>query len=75
MRIFIAAAILALLTGTAFAQQTKEDPGAAKWDPPPKVDEEAYRNAVNRMPEKKTSSDPWGAVRPADAEKEKKKKN
>jgi hypothetical protein len=69
MRLFITVAILALLTGAAYAQ--KPDPGAAKWDPPPKVDEEAYRNAVKRIPEKTGEFDPWGSVRSKDKEKKK----
>lgn len=76
MRLLITVAFLALITSAAYAQ--KQDPGPLKEAfPEPKVDEEAYRNATNRIraPEKKTSSDPWGTVRPADGDKEKKKKN
>jgi hypothetical protein len=71
MRFFLTVAIFALLTSAAYAQ--REDKGAAKWDPPPKVDENAYRDAVNRIPDKKGASDPWGTVRPAEVDSKKKK--
>jgi len=39
-------------------------------DPPPgafgtqqKVDEQAYRDAVKRIPDQKPAADPWGTVR------------
>ena len=71
MRIFLTVAIVALLTSVAYAQ--RDERGAAKWDPPPKVDENAYRDAVNRIPDGKSTSDPWGTVRPAEVDNKKKK--
>jgi hypothetical protein len=72
----VAAAALALLTIPAEAQlsgkrhagdeQKKADPGR------PKVDEKAYKAALDRIPEPKEKYDPWGAARPADAAKKSK---
>ena len=69
----IAAVALALLAVPASAQlnskrhagdaQKKADPGA------PKVDEKAYKAALERIPEPKEKYDPWGVARPADAAK------
>jgi hypothetical protein len=72
----IAATALALLTLPAHAQlnnkrhagdeQKKSDPGR------PKVDEKAYKAALERIPEPKEKYDPWGAARPGDAAKKSK---
>jgi hypothetical protein len=74
MKAFIsAAAALALLAAPAHAQlnskrhagdaQTKADPGR------PKVDDKAYKAALEKIPEPKEKYDPWGVARPADAAK------
>jgi hypothetical protein len=72
----IAAVALALLAAPASAQlnnkrhagdeQKKADPGR------PKVDEKAYKAALERIPEPKEKYDPWGVARPADAAKKSK---
>jgi hypothetical protein len=59
VRIFIAAIILGLLSSTAYAK----DFGPLPEAPKEKVDEQAYRNAIKRIPDQKSSSDPWGTVR------------
>ena len=74
--LMIAAAALALLAAPAHAQldgkrhatdaQKKVDPGR------PKVDEKAYKAALERIPEPKEKYDPWGAARPGDAAKQSK---
>jgi hypothetical protein len=38
----------------------------------PKVDEKAYKAALERIPEPKEKYDPWGAARPGDAAKKSK---
>src|SRR5205085_6094309 len=74
MKAFTFAAVaLALLTVPAHAQlnskrhagdaQTKADPGR------PKVDEKAYKAALERIPEPKEKYDPWGAARPSELTK------
>ena len=60
MRIFVTAFILGLLTSAAYAKDFGPAPNAF---PEPKVDEQAYRDSVKRIPDKKSSSDPWGSVR------------
>jgi hypothetical protein len=72
----IAAVALALLAVPASAQlnskrhagdaQKKADPGAAK------VDEKAYKAALERIPEPKEKYDPWAVTKPADAGKKSK---
>ena len=77
MKAFTVAAIaLALLVVPASAQlnskrhagdgQTKADPGR------PKVDEKAYKAALEKIPEPKEKYDPWGVARPGDAAKKSK---
>ena len=72
----IAAVALALLVVPAHAQlnnkrhagdaQKKADPGA------PKVDEKAYKAALERIPDPKEKYDPWAVTKPADAGKKSK---
>ena len=71
----IAAVTLALLAAPAYAQlsgkrhagdaEKKADPGR------PKVDEKAYKAALERIPEPKEKYDPWGVARPDAAKKAK----
>ncbi len=58
MRIFIAAAMLGLMASAVYA---KDFP--AQEIPQKQIDERAYRDSVKRIPDKPTSSDPWGSVR------------
>ena len=59
MRIFVAAIVLGSLTVAASAK----DFGPLPEAPPQTADEQAYRDAVRRIPEPKSASDPWGSVR------------
>jgi hypothetical protein len=72
----MAAVALALLAGPAHAQlNSKRHAGDAqkKTDSAaPKVDEKAYKAALERIPEPKEKYDPWGAARPGDAAKKSK---
>jgi hypothetical protein len=62
VRIFVAATILGLLTGAAFAGAMDPLPGA--FDTQQKVDEQGYRDAIKRIPDQKpANTDPWGTVR------------
>ena len=63
MRIFIAGIIIGMLTGAASAK----DFGPLPEPPTQKADEQAYRDAIKRIPDPKSSSDPWGSVRDAGA--------
>ncbi len=72
----IASVALALLATPASAQlnskrhagdqQNKAGPGR------PKVDEKAYKAALERIPEPKEKYDPWAVARPGDAAKKSK---
>jgi hypothetical protein len=72
----IAAITLALLAAPAHAQlNSKRHAGDAekKADPGrPKVDEKAYKAALERIPESKEKYDPWGSMRPAEPVKKSK---
>jgi hypothetical protein len=77
MRIFSAAAVIALLTGPAYAQiQTPNInliPELGSKTPEEKeqeaVRDKAYRESLKKIPDAKTSSDPWGNVRSVDTPK------
>jgi hypothetical protein len=58
VRIFIAAAMLVFMAGAAYAKDFDPLP-----ETPKTIDERAYRDSVKRIPDKPTSSDPWGSVR------------
>ena len=75
MKVFtIAALILSVLAMPAYAQGKRphgvEDKKAR--DDRPKVDEKAYKAALERIPEPKEKYDPWGVARPADGAKKSK---
>ncbi|WP_426441873.1 hypothetical protein [Bradyrhizobium genosp. P] len=65
-RFTIAAVVLAFITTPALAQGRhggqKEDNATATK---PKVDEKAYKAALDRIPEPKEKYDPWGVTKPA----------
>jgi hypothetical protein len=77
MRILvIAAAVLALAATSAQAQMggggrrgANEPP---KADNKPKVDEKAYKAALERIPEPKDKYDPWSGARPSEPAKKSK---
>ena len=75
MRILAAAAVVALLTAPAYAQapQINLIPEIQSKTPEEKeadaVKERAYRESLKKIPDAKTSSDPWGSVRNTDTPK------
>lgn len=73
MRILvIAAAVLALTAASAEAQgrgRGQPNEGAPKADNKPKIDEKAYKAALERIPEPKEKYDPWSGARPAEPAK------
>ena len=72
MRILvIAAAVLALTAASAQAQGAAAEASRTKpkSDNKPKVDEKAYKAALERIPEPKEKYDPWGGARPAEPAK------
>jgi hypothetical protein len=74
----VAAVILALLSAPAFAQGAKGGGGGAPPKDPneatKKIDEKAYKSALERIPEPTEKYDPWGVARPAEPAKEPAKK-
>ncbi|SHM75061.1 hypothetical protein [Bradyrhizobium lablabi] len=75
MRMLSAAAMLVLLTAPAYAQTPNINliPELQSKSPEEKEAEaakdKAYKDSLKKIPEAKTSSDPWGAVRSTDAPK------
>ncbi len=69
--LMMAVAMLALIAMPAHAQMGKhgKSDADAKTDQPKKVDEKAYKAALERIPEPKEKYDPWGVARPADPAK------
>ena len=76
MRIILAAAVLALLAGPAFAQNDDHVPryGEEEKEKTPeqkraeKASQDAYQRSLSNIPDK-GPSDPWGAVRSTDTPK------
>jgi len=75
MRILGAAAVIALLTGPAYAQtpQINLIPEIRSKSPEEKeadaAKDKAYRESLKKIPDAKASSDPWGNVRGAETPK------
>ncbi|WP_027580646.1 hypothetical protein [Bradyrhizobium sp. Ai1a-2] len=69
MRIFVAAVMIALMTGSAFAQDAVPRYGDVDKEKSPSQKEEernaerAYKKSLRNIPDKSGPSDPWGAVR------------
>jgi hypothetical protein len=70
MRVLRAAAVIALLIGPAYAQDTPHInliPEIASKTPEEKeadqARDKAYRESLRKIPDAKVSSDPWGNVR------------
>ena len=70
----IAALILSLLAMPAHAQGRRPHGGEDKkaTADKPKVDDKAYKAALERIPEPKEKYDPWGVARPAEPAKKSK---
>lgn len=66
----MAAAVLALTAGSVEAQGRRQpNDGAKPVDDTPKVDEKAYKAALERIPEPKDKYDPWGGARTSEPAK------
>jgi hypothetical protein len=67
----LVAVAVTLLATPAAAQMGKRNPGAEgpKAQQGPKIDDKAYKAALDRIPEPKEKYDPWGGVAPAAAAK------
>jgi len=65
----VAAVTLALIATPAHAQMNgKRRQGGEKktGQPEKKIDEKAYKAALERIPDSKEKYDPWGGMRPAE---------
>jgi hypothetical protein len=74
-RVFtVALAIGALmaLPAHALAQARRPNPQDKKEEKKPVVDEQAYKAALERIPEPKEKYDPWGVARPTEPGKKSK---
>jgi hypothetical protein len=75
MRVFRIAAVFAVLAGPAYAQMPNINliPELASKTPEEKAADaerdKAYKESLRKIPDAKTSSDPWGTVRAVDAPK------
>ncbi len=75
MRMLSAAAVVMLLTAPAYAQMPNINmmPEFQSKSPEEKeqdaVRDKAYKDSLKKIPDAKTSSDPWGTVRSADTPK------
>jgi len=75
MRVFRLAAVFAVLAGPAYAQMPNINliPELQSKTPEEKAADEqrdkAYKDSLRKIPDAKTSSDPWGTVRAVDAPK------
>ncbi len=67
MRILvIAAAVFALAAVSAAQGRRQPNDGAKPADNTPKIDEKAYKTALEGIPEPKDKYDPWGGARPSE---------
>jgi hypothetical protein len=71
--LMVAATVLAWIAMPAQAQMNSKrhqgDAPAEKQDTTPKVDDNAYKAALERIPEPKQKYDPWGVARPSEPAK------
>jgi hypothetical protein len=70
-KIIVAAGLLALLAGPAYSQAMSlfPQPGDTRKSPEEvereRAIEQQYKSATDKIPDKKSSNDPWGNVRSA----------
>ncbi|MGB8446945.1 MAG: hypothetical protein WCE32_21460, partial [Pseudolabrys sp.] len=77
-----AGVIVMLLSGTAFAQSMRPGinltPGNRPLSPEEqarqKAVDDAYRSAIEKLPDKKKSADPWNSIRPASSSRKRQDK-
>ena len=62
---------LIALSAQAMAQARRPNPQDKKEEKKPVVDEQAYKAALERIPEPKEKYDPWSGARPAEPAKKK----
>jgi hypothetical protein len=65
----LAIGALIAVPAQAMAQAKRPNPQEKKQDKKPEVDEQAYKAALERIPESKEKYDPWGGARPSEPAK------
>ena len=80
MRILVMAAVVLALTAVSAQAQMgggrrQPNEAGAKADNKPKVDEKAYKAALDRIPVPDKAYDPWGGARAAEAPRSGRKPN
>ena len=68
MRVLLAAAMIALLAGQAFAQAPGQNPKSRQEIESERAAERAYKNSLGNIPDK-APADPWGIARTPDVSK------
>ena len=68
----LAIGALMALPAPALAQAKRPNPQEKKEEKKPVVDEQAYKAALERIPEPKEKYDPWSGARPAEPAKKSK---
>ena len=76
MRVFRMAAVIALLTGPAYAQMPNinlmpelKTPRRRRKRKPRRREQKAYKESLKKIPDAKASTDPWGNVRSTETPK------
>jgi hypothetical protein len=62
----VVAATLLLVAPSAYAQMAKKSHAAPSTEEKPRVDDKAYKAALDRIPTPKKPYDPWGQVHDAE---------
>jgi hypothetical protein len=81
IKTLVVATTFSLLSLPAYPQNLGKRPGNGGYDSEPpvekhqKVDEKAYKSALERIPAPTEKYDPWGVARPAEPAKSGKKAN
>jgi hypothetical protein len=67
----LAIGALIAVPAQAIAQAKRPNPQEKKQEQKPVVDENAYKAALERIPEPKEKYDPWSGARPSESAKKK----
>jgi hypothetical protein len=76
--LFTTVAVISMLTVLAYSQGFGKKGGGYAGPPPenhPKIDEKAYKAALDRIPAPNKQYDPWGIARPSESAGTAKKSN
>jgi hypothetical protein len=71
LMVALAVGALSALSPEVQAQARRPNPQEKKEEKKPVIDEQAYKAALERIPEPKEKYDPWSGARPAESRKSK----